>query len=510
MVANNMKTKTTRGRSNMLAMAMVLFGSLLVIISFFLPWFSHDRWQPSGRSFVVSGTMLATGRFYSVYANYPQTPQETFWLLWLLPLCALFMAGLVLATEYKPSYAPRSLLVWSISPLLGLVLILVFLYPMITRETIDYGYWLEIAGFALLLIGGWLYRKRALAAPLEISDQTRLSRRRILGGMAGLVGVLAIGGIAFYWMRFAREHIPTYSNYSDPDIQGVNVVAWSPNSKQLATAKGTEVQIWDTATWKQLQTLKVTTSDSSAILGMAWSPDGKYIAGGQIDGTVSVWEVATGTVIFTKTRLASYIAWSVDSQSVVVASQATPGIVLQTWSITTGSHVLDFHLSGQQGREYHTVASSRDGNFIASGGAFFGGQKEAAKVLDVWDAHTGNLLFSQHADAPFGITTIAWSPDNIHIAYAGAGNGVVIVDVQTQKTVLTYNEYSEAVVVAWSPDGKRIASDAGSPILVWDAITGDTLFAYEGHADSIRSIAWSPDATSIASAERAGFQVWQP
>jgi WD40 repeat protein len=54
--------------------------------------------------------------------------------------------------------------------------------------------------------------------------------------------------------------------------------------------------------------------------------------------------------------------------------------------------------------------------------------------------------------------------------------------------------------VAWSPDGKRVASASDDKtVQVWDAADGGHLFTYMGHTSPMRSVAWSPQNNYIAS-----------
>ena len=65
--------------------------------------------------------------------------------------------------------------------------------------------------------------------------------------------------------------------------------------------------------------------------------------------------------------------------------------------------------------------------------------------------------------------------------------------------------------VAWSPDGKYIASSGDDKtVQVWDASDGHLLLTYRGHSDVIDSVAWSPDGKYIASGSiDKTVQVWE-
>jgi WD40 repeat protein len=55
--------------------------------------------------------------------------------------------------------------------------------------------------------------------------------------------------------------------------------------------------------------------------------------------------------------------------------------------------------------------------------------------------------------------------------------------------------------VAWSPDGKSLASSSvDGVVLVWDAWSHMVRLTYRQHSDSVQVVAWSPDGRYIASA----------
>jgi len=79
------------------------------------------------------------------------------------------------------------------------------------------------------------------------------------------------------------------------------------------------------------------------------------------------------------------------------------------------------------------------------------------------------------------------------------------------KTFYAYSGHSALVwSVAWSPDGKYIASaSADKTVQVWGANDGAHQYTYTGHTDTVYDLAWSPDSRRIASSSYDGtVQIW--
>jgi eukaryotic-like serine/threonine-protein kinase len=109
------------------------------------------------------------------------------------------------------------------------------------------------------------------------------------------------------------------------------------------------------------------------------------------------------------------------------------------------------------------------------------------------------------------------------VGLAGTSGGFGLWALSQQRrmgsTLVTYTGHlSQVATVAWSPDGKRIASGSwDQTVQVWDATNGVPLFVYRGHTTNVNAVAWSHARTRqrIASASGNSFfkgehvvQVW--
>ncbi len=87
------------------------------------------------------------------------------------------------------------------------------------------------------------------------------------------------------WDIVAGCKILTYEGHTSE----VYSIAWSPNSKRIASGGGDGTfQIWDAITGNTLFTDR---NRSTAVRAVAWSPDGLYLACTSYDKTVDVWQM---------------------------------------------------------------------------------------------------------------------------------------------------------------------------------------------------------------------------
>jgi WD40 repeat protein/serine/threonine protein kinase len=97
--------------------------------------------------------------------------------------------------------------------------------------------------------------------------------------------------------------------------------------------------------------------------------------------------------------------------------------------------------------------------------------------------------------------SVAWSPDGGRLASAGGDGKVRIWNASTGRKIKELHGPTElARSLAWSPDGKRLAtSSRDNTVLVWDPEASEVVLTLTGHSGIVRKVAWSRDGTKLAS-----------
>lgn len=353
------------------------------------------------------------------------------------------------------------------------------------------------------------------------SNQARISRRTLLAAL----GVLVItGGVVGGFLYYPKPLI--YTGHSDR----VNALAWSPDGKKIASVSddGT-MQVWNAFTGERIFTYRNPVRDSiyeenSATLDVvAWSPDGRLIAvGSQEDTAVRIVNAGTGRDAFLchATSYLRAVAWSPNGKYIAageVVDDNHQGHEVEVFDAADGR--LIFAYKGHS-IDVQAVAWSPDSTRVVSG--------SGDETTQAWDATTGaNVVVYHHVFVPSKYDPrgeydepwcVAWSPDGKYIASGYFNTGSVqIWNASTGKLLLNFQGSEEPIfTVDWSPDGKLIVSaGAGFVPKVWDAMTGRVIYTYEGHTYpdgyyTVRSAKWSPDGKFIASASAdKTVQVWQ-
>ncbi|MFE6924899.1 TIR domain-containing protein [Nocardia sp. NPDC057663] len=318
-------------------------------------------------------------------------------------------------------------------------------------------------------------------------------------------------GKPFDPFRLSDDYAATveYMRSTKPDLG----IAFSPAGDRILTS-GIEMRLWDAATGARIDRDFASQSPQSRAVYAVFSPDGRRIAAGTVDGAVRIWDAETGRAETTPLtgfqRAASSVAFSPDGRLVVAAG---PDGTIR-WGDVAGGRAEVF--TGHDG-PVHSVAFSPDGRHIVSGG-----EDTTVRIWNVESPSDPPEILRQHH---YPVRTVAWSPDGRRIASGSSGAAkaaevtpelgtpLLLWDADTRRPVGNPLVGHEGVVnsVAFSPDSTRLVSAASdNTIRLWNAATGSAEGTpLTGHAGSVMGIVFSPDGHRLASTAWDGtLRVW--
>ncbi|KAJ7675568.1 WD40-repeat-containing domain protein [Mycena rosella] len=260
-------------------------------------------------------------------------------------------------------------------------------------------------------------------------------------------------------------------------------------------------------TWPRFQ--NIYHGHTAGVELVVFSPDGTRIASTSSDGTIQVWDPATGVKVagpFQASPSAKCVAFLPDEKQIIFGF----GDKIQIWDFETSTLAHHWVLQKPAGPVRH-VACSPDGNWIAT--VEHNWHSSDSKIIEIWDSKTG-IVVAGPFEAPGSIIMcVAFSLDARQIACGYYHNTFRVWDAQTGTMISgPFRGHSGSVdCVAFLPDGKRIVSgSADHTVRLWDSMTGEILAGpFEGHTGGVTSVACSVDGRWIVSGSSdAAVRVW--
>ena len=252
-----------------------------------------------------------------------------------------------------------------------------------------------------------------------------------------------------------------------------------------------------------------------AVNSVAISPDGLTVVTGSDDGMVRLWNISTGSVLFTMknhhlsavgaTKFQSpvrTVAFSPDGKTIATGSY--PGVAL--YDARTGTELRTYNLTSMTA----ALAFSPDGQMIAAGSAAKQLAAQHGGDIKILDANSGSVL-TTIPNITGGVTSVAFSPDGKNLASAGVNGEVILWDVGTAQKLGNFDSFGKvgnqdyARSVAFSPDGQTLVTGGGSNspwqgiVKFWDIQSGALIKAIK-EGEPINSVAFSHDGKRIAAA----------
>jgi WD40 repeat protein len=318
----------------------------------------------------------------------------------------------------------------------------------------------------------------------------------------------------------------------------IQAIAFAPHGTTIAVADfGGDAALWDIAGTHPLATAIATVPTAPpderygfAIDTFALSPDGRYLADGRADGTITVRDLTTGDVVSGPFRAHPPDTPWVDAQfnpgvqqlafspdSTMLASAGGDGTV-RRWDPLTGASIGEPSTGHDMGAGRHLLSAlefSPDGTKLASGG------DDAA--LFVWDPLTGDPIHGPMlADTPEAkgyaegaesfnesVGDIAFSPDGHTIAVAG-GRSTILWDAATgtQLGEGLRGHVSNAIGTAFSDDGRLLATTGWDGVtFVWDVAAQERIASLRGSGVG-GWVRFDPTGTLLAVTGQDGLRLW--
>ncbi|NDU72844.1 protein kinase [Actinomadura sp. DSM 109109] len=259
-------------------------------------------------------------------------------------------------------------------------------------------------------------------------------------------------------------------------LSGNGLIAMGYTVPMQMTSSGLETghggaKVWDLRSGRTVAELTFKSSERTDLFimdGLAFSPDGRYLAGtgsggGEGAGKAALWDVEAGKLLHT------FVMG--DSQAGRTAAA-------------------------------HSVAFSPDGKTLAAGygdGNLGGG----VALFDVASRSPGGTLPAGKADA-FGVGGLGFTPDGATLT--GAFGGVGVWDVAAKKTTATLADADSGFQsMALSPDGTTLAAGRGARVggggvTLWDVPSRRKLLSVSMGRNGVGGVAIARDGRTLATA----------
>jgi WD40 repeat protein len=265
-------------------------------------------------------------------------------------------------------------------------------------------------------------------------------------------------------------------------LMGRYLLAERAQGKNLAT-----VEIWDITGQRAItiRTLPAQIAPNGQVA--PWiiaSQNEQKLAMFSPDGTVTIWDVASGQKLLTCEGKVSYgtpflpliIKWYNHDQSLLFFRVDSGSIT--AWNTSTGMSL--FNLS-DTGKQYFAPLVSPDNKYLAlSIGPFpRAGTSFHTDTLEILDAHSGQMLRSYHLAGQSGTgESFSWLPDNQSLLVQYYHDNTTSEQISTwnvftnQKTFITY--LAQAAFPSPTPDGRYLilGGPDGRSIEIWQTSDG--------------------------------------
>jgi WD40 repeat protein len=274
-------------------------------------------------------------------------------------------------------------------------------------------------------------------------------------------------------------------------------LSFTPDGKRalLATRSGA-ISLWDVAKAKKLAESQIPCNNLAA----AFSPDGKLAAVSFHEEKTMWWDREKGEAVSEKDREkappprpGTPPRTTSDGKLQITMAEDTLGVVVQEVADPNKSQTLKANLT-----PYESIRAmgfdARDERFVYA--------EISSPFAGLWDVDAGKKLREFSLDEPFSAEVMAFLPDGKRVASAGDDGQVTIWETATGKKASTIKLESPIMAIALSADGTLVAAGCADRTAVVAQVVSGEKTVLRGHEGPVDAVVFRPDGKLLVTASR--------